>query len=96
MVNKYVKLAVEIEAMRLTYPPSTELLEWAQGALRNPKRNSDGLVEIEVTTLEDGKDKRVKHIATEGDYIIKGIQGEFYPCKADIFEASYKQVTDNN
>jgi hypothetical protein len=30
--------------------------------------------------------------ATEGDYIIKGIQGEFYPCKPDIFEASYDEV----
>jgi hypothetical protein len=28
--------------------------------------------------------------ATDGDYIIKGIKGEFYPCKADIFEASYE------
>ncbi len=27
-----------------------------------------------------------------GDYIIKGIQGEFYPCKPDIFEQSYESV----
>jgi hypothetical protein len=27
-----------------------------------------------------------------GDYIIKGIKGEFYPCKSDIFEASYEEV----
>lgn len=32
--------------------------------------------------------------ATEGDYIIKGIQGEFYPCKPDIFEATYEVVSD--
>ena len=29
-----------------------------------------------------------------GDYIIKGIKGEFYPCKPDIFEATYEKVTD--
>lgn len=29
------------------------------------------------------------HICTEGDYIIKGVQGEFYPCKPDIFEMTY-------
>lgn len=29
--------------------------------------------------------------ATDGDYIIKGIKGEFYPCKADIFEATYEK-----
>ena len=31
-------------------------------------------------------------LAVENDYIIKGIQGEFYPCKPDIFEASYELV----
>lgn len=30
--------------------------------------------------------------AAPGDYIIKGIQGEFYPCKPDIFEATYEPV----
>ncbi len=30
--------------------------------------------------------------ASPGDYIIKGVQGEFYPCKPDIFEATYEQV----
>lgn len=27
-----------------------------------------------------------------GDYVIKGVQGEFYPCKPDIFEATYEKV----
>lgn len=29
---------------------------------------------------------------SDGDYIIKGVQGEFYPCKPDIFEATYEEV----
>ena len=29
---------------------------------------------------------------SEGDYIIKGVKGEFYPCKPDIFEATYEEV----
>jgi hypothetical protein len=29
-----------------------------------------------------------------GDYIIKGVQGEFYPCKPDIFEATYEKVSE--
>ena len=33
-----------------------------------------------------------KHICTEGDYIIKGVQGEFYSCKPDIFEQTYEQA----
>lgn len=30
--------------------------------------------------------------ASVGDYIIKGVQGEFYPCKPDIFEKTYEEV----
>lgn len=32
--------------------------------------------------------------ASPGDYIIKGVQGEFYPCKPDIFEQTYEPVED--
>lgn len=31
-----------------------------------------------------------EHIASEGDYIIRGIKGEHYPCKPDIFAATYE------
>ena len=31
-------------------------------------------------------------IARAGDYIIKGVKGEIYPCKADIFEQTYEEV----
>lgn len=31
-------------------------------------------------------------VAREGDWIIRGVQGEFYPCKPDIFEATYEEV----
>ena len=33
--------------------------------------------------------------ASVGDYIIKGVQGEFYPCKPDIFEQTYEEVRDS-
>jgi hypothetical protein len=32
-------------------------------------------------------------LARENDYIIKGVLGEFYPCKPDIFEATYEAIT---
>lgn len=32
--------------------------------------------------------------ASVGDYIIKGVNGEFYPCKPDIFEKTYEEVTE--
>ena len=33
--------------------------------------------------------------ANEGDYIIRGVSGKLYPCKADIFEKTYERVTDD-
>jgi hypothetical protein len=39
-----------------------------------------------IDTLEGG------HIVCPGDWIIKGVQGEYYPCKPDIFEATYESV----
>ena len=32
--------------------------------------------------------------ASPGDYVIKGVQGEFYPCKPDIFQATYEAVDE--
>lgn len=41
---------------------------------------------LTIPTLEG------KMTASVGDYIIKGVQGELYPCKPDIFEATYEAV----
>jgi hypothetical protein len=41
---------------------------------------------FEIATLEG------KHIASVGDFIIRGIKGEYYPCKPDIFEATYERA----
>ena len=53
-------------------------------------------------TIDDVKDKGGFCIPTLegnmkaniGDYIIKGINGEFYPCKPDIFDKTYEKVTE--
>ncbi len=42
-----------------------------------------------IDTLEDG------HRVCPGDWIIRGVKGEFYPCKPDIFEASYEPVKEH-
>lgn len=44
---------------------------------------------IEIKTLEGVM--RGNH----GDWLIRGVNGEFYPCKPDIFEATYEPVVDN-
>ena len=42
-----------------------------------------------IKTLEDGPNGEAKHVASVGDWIIKGVKGEFYPCKPDIFQMTY-------
>jgi DNA-directed RNA polymerase subunit RPC12/RpoP len=51
------------------------------------RHNDGGLV---IKTLEG------EHLATIGDYIIRGVQGEYYPCKEDIFLQTYEKVEDTN
>jgi hypothetical protein len=93
---KFRKKPVEIEAVRFVY--STEgiaaLKEFCGEALGNTykDRHLTAVGEAEIGTLEDGVNLTVKHIATEGDWIIRGVQGEFYACKPDIFKMTYDEV----
>lgn len=48
----------------------------------------DAEIGLIIPTLEGD------HLARQGDWIIKGVKGEFYPCKPDIFEATYEEVYD--
>ena len=43
-----------------------------------------------ITTLEGD------HTVSDGDFVIKGVAGEFYPCKPDIFEKTYEPAEDNS
>lgn len=43
-----------------------------------------------IATLEGGM-----HVEL-GDYVIRGVKGEFYPCKPDIFEATYEEAEDQS
>ena len=53
---------------------------------------------IEITTTKDSKSLIIHTLegdmsASIGDFIIKGIEGEFYPCKPDIFEKTYDCIS---
>ena len=94
---KYRKKPVVIEARKFEYTGECllELSEWMGANMKTSgkARHKDAKGYLEVMTLEDGEGQRkVAHIATEGDYIIKGVQGEFYACKPDIFELTYEAV----
>ena len=80
-MNNFRKKPVVIEAMQYDGNP-LPIQAWAYGHVAP----YDGMIRIE--TLEGTMYARV------GDYIIKGVQGEFYPCKPDIFKATYEKVED--
>ena len=83
---KYRKKPLIIDAFKWTGgPDQTEDPVWMVEAMR---AGTVGFVPegIMIKTLEGNM------LASGGDYIIKGVKGEIYPCKADIFEASYEQV----
>ena len=95
---KFKKKPISIEAVRFAYTAEgiatlEEFLGDSLGDIRKT-REMNSLAEAQIFTLEDGNYFKVKHIATEGDYIIKGINGEFYPCKPDIFEKTYEKVEE--
>lgn len=96
---KYRKKPVIIDAMVFEYSNEgiNELLNFANSAIGNisKDRHMNALGQCEIGTLEDGSGELiVKHIATEGDYVIRGIAGEYYACKPDIFLNSYDLVED--
>ena len=85
---KYRKLPVVIEAFKWTGGPDQEEdPEWIVEAIKNEavKFGSDFML---IFTPEG-----VMRV-NPGDYIIKGIKGEIYPCKPDIFEATYQRVEE--
>lgn len=78
-------------------PLIVEAIQWTGGNLQEiiysfPECFGSVVVhhssEIVIRTLEGNM------VAIVGDYIVKGIKGEFYPCKPNIFEDSYEKVNE--
>ena len=86
MVKSYVKRPIPIEAIQWNGKNFDEIKAFCKDA----RIAYDG--ELIIPTLEDGKFIKAKHVATEGDYVIKGVRGEFYFCKEDIFNETYEEV----
>lgn len=87
MIKQYRKKPVVIEAMHFGRDTVKDIVAWC-GA--NTVKSGNTVAWLSVFTLE-GNMK-----AEKGDYIIKGVKGEFYPCKPDIFAATYEAVESNN
>lgn len=83
------KKPVVIEAYEWTGKNSNEILSWStRFRLDDPIFLSLNGKSLYINTLEG------RMTAQIGDYIIKGVQDEFYPCKPDIFEATYESADE--
>lgn len=85
-MGRYRKKPVVIEAVQFRGDLSSghEVWSWSD---RNPAITvHDG--HLIITTLEGD------HRADPGDWIIRGVHGELYPCKPDIFEKTYEPVEE--
>ena len=89
-MTKYRKKPVVIDAVVWTGNNQTEIYAFTDGAAKF-NRNAEiyGIdYDLRIETLEGTME------ANFGDYIIMGVKGEFYPCKPDIFEATYEVVDE--
>lgn len=86
---KYRKKPVVVEAIQYQFYNKEEIDEFVGKQLgeyiREISYNTFDTYII-IPTLEGNME------ASIGDYIIKGVNGEFYPCKPDIFEKTYERV----
>lgn len=78
---KYRKKPVVIDAVQWTGGNAIEILEFAGAHIIGGIKDGEP---FNIKTLEG------HHVASVGDFIIKGVHGEFYPCKPDIFSKTYE------
>ena len=93
-MSKYKKKPIVIEAFRFYVE---DMPDWFMDAVTNNivalkqcdyKRYSIDEAYCEIKTLEG------THRCNGGDYVIRGVKGELYPCKPDIFEITYEEVCE--
>jgi len=89
MIKKYRKKPIVIEAILFENNDQSKdaVLAFVTCA-REAKFNNEGVPFLNIFTLEGVMTAQI------GDYIIKGVNGEFYPCKPDIFDKTYEIVTE--
>lgn len=92
MIKTYVKKPLEIQAVQYSDSNEsfTEIYKWLEEHQSKDGKlfcvcNANDPVYFIINTLEGDMN------LMPGDYLIKGIKGEFYPCKPDIFEMTYQE-----
>jgi hypothetical protein len=88
---RYRKKPVEVEAIKFGGSTSHVIAinKWIAGSQYvEPVIATSDIKQLEIETLEGTM------IAKQGDYVIKGVAEEFYPCKPDIFAQTYELVEE--
>ena len=85
MMRRYIKKPIEIEAVQWTGDNRSDIWDFCSLCYFNMDMES-GEFKLVIQTLEGSM------AASIGDFIIKGIKGEFYACKPDIFALTYDEV----
>lgn len=85
---KFRKKPIVIEAFQFTHANKDRVFNWITCS-RYPDFDAEGNPTLRIQTLEG------EMTASLDDWIIKGVNGEFYPCKPDIFEKSYESAEGN-
>ena len=84
-MGKFRKKPVVIEAVQWNGHNDAEIAAFCSAAsFAYP--SGEGMPALTIATLEGD------HRANVGDWIIRGVKGEFYPCKPDIFAATYEEA----
>lgn len=78
------KKAVNVEARQVNFANIDQVAKWCNGFVKRREDNYEP--RIEIMTLEGLITARL------GDWVIKGVAGEFYPCRDDIFQMTYEPV----
>lgn len=81
--ERFRKRPVEIEAMQLLPSNEGNVASWCGSAIEHVRGE---MPTLSITTLEGVM------LASMGDWIVKGVKGEFYPVREDIFYATYEKV----
>lgn len=82
---KFRKKPVVIEAVQFTAESMNDIESWCGGSIKGTALPPEERF-MHIQTLEG------EMTASFGDWIIRGVSGEFYPCKPDIFEMTYERV----
>lgn len=97
-MSKYRKKPVVIDAEELTSKSIKKVYEFIHGKLSDfTFIESQKFEDYEQLVCENGMQIQTLEgtmTAQLGDFVIKGVKGEFYPCKPDIFASTYEKIDD--